>query len=46
MAALAADGRVMRKSGKAFHVSDLAREYGFTILTAGGCPHLSFVSPS
>jgi NAD(P)-dependent dehydrogenase (short-subunit alcohol dehydrogenase family) len=29
VASLAADRRVMRKSGKAFHVGDLAREYGF-----------------
>lgn len=30
IAALAMDGRLMRKSGKAFHVGELAREYGFT----------------
>jgi NAD(P)-dependent dehydrogenase (short-subunit alcohol dehydrogenase family) len=30
VAALATDGRLMRKSGKAFHVGELAREYGFT----------------
>ncbi len=30
VAALAADARLMRKSGKAFHVGELAREYGFT----------------
>lgn len=30
VAALAADANVMRKSGKAFHVGELAREYGFT----------------
>jgi len=30
VAALAGDARVMRKSGKAFHVGELAREYGFT----------------
>jgi hypothetical protein len=29
VAALAIDGRVMHKSGKAFHVGELAREYGF-----------------
>ena len=28
--ALAGDSRLMRKSGKAFHVGELAREYGFT----------------
>jgi NAD(P)-dependent dehydrogenase (short-subunit alcohol dehydrogenase family) len=28
--ALAGDSRVMRKSGKTFHVGELAREYGFT----------------
>jgi len=28
--ALATDERLMRKSGKAFHVGELAREYGFT----------------
>lgn len=30
VAALAGDARVMRKSGKAFHVGELAREYDFT----------------
>jgi NAD(P)-dependent dehydrogenase (short-subunit alcohol dehydrogenase family) len=30
VAALARDPRVMRRSGKAFHVGELAREYGFT----------------
>lgn len=30
VAALARDKNVMRKSGKAFHVGELAREYGFT----------------
>src|SRR5215469_11432898 len=30
VAALALDKRLMRKSGKAFHVGELAREYGFT----------------
>ncbi len=30
VAALAGDTRVMRKSGKAFHVGELAREYGFS----------------
>ena len=30
VAALAGDLRVMRKTGKAFHVGELAREYGFT----------------
>ena len=30
VAALAADRRLMRRSGKAFHVGELAREYGFT----------------
>ena len=30
VAALAGDARVMRRSGKAFHVGELAREYGFT----------------
>ncbi len=30
VAALAGDPRVMRRSGKAFHVGELAREYGFT----------------
>jgi hypothetical protein len=30
VAALAGDRRVMAKSGKAFHVGQLAREYGFT----------------
>jgi len=30
VAALATDARSMRKSGKAFHVGELAREYGFT----------------
>jgi NAD(P)-dependent dehydrogenase (short-subunit alcohol dehydrogenase family) len=30
VAALAVDRRVMRRSGKAFHVGELAREYGFT----------------
>ena len=30
VAALAADPRLMRRSGKAFHVGELAREYGFT----------------
>jgi NAD(P)-dependent dehydrogenase (short-subunit alcohol dehydrogenase family) len=30
VAALAGDSRVMRKTGKAFHVGELAREYGFT----------------
>jgi hypothetical protein len=28
--ALAGDARLMRRSGKAFHVGELAREYGFT----------------
>jgi NAD(P)-dependent dehydrogenase (short-subunit alcohol dehydrogenase family) len=30
VAALALDARLMRRSGKAFHVGELAREYGFT----------------
>lgn len=30
VAALAGDARLMSKSGKAFHVGELAREYGFT----------------
>ncbi len=30
VAALAGDARLMRKSGQAFHVGELAREYGFT----------------
>jgi len=30
VAALAGDPRLMRRSGKAFHVGELAREYGFT----------------
>ena len=30
VAALACDSKVMDKSGKTFHVSDLAKEYGFT----------------
>ena len=30
MAALAGDSRVMRKTGKAYHVGELAREYVFT----------------
>ncbi|HTP34271.1 MAG TPA: SDR family NAD(P)-dependent oxidoreductase [Candidatus Acidoferrales bacterium] len=30
VAALAADARLIRRSGKAFHVGELAREYGFT----------------
>lgn len=30
VAALAGDTRLMRRSGKAFHVGELAREYGFT----------------
>ncbi|PWU00976.1 MAG: oxidoreductase [Terriglobia bacterium] len=30
VAALAADGRMMQKTGKTFHVGELAREYGFT----------------
>jgi NAD(P)-dependent dehydrogenase (short-subunit alcohol dehydrogenase family) len=30
VAALAGDPRLMRKSGKAFHVGESAREYGFT----------------
>ena len=30
VAALAADARLMRRSGKAFHVGELARQYGFT----------------
>lgn len=30
VAALAGDARLMRRSGKAFHVGELAREYGFT----------------
>ena len=30
VAALAADARLMRRSGEAFHVGELAREYGFT----------------
>jgi NAD(P)-dependent dehydrogenase (short-subunit alcohol dehydrogenase family) len=30
VAALAGDSRVMRKSGKAFHVGELARKYGFS----------------
>jgi NAD(P)-dependent dehydrogenase (short-subunit alcohol dehydrogenase family) len=30
VAALADDTRLMRRSGKAFHVGELAREYGFT----------------
>jgi len=30
VAALARDARLMRRSGKAFHVGELAREYGFT----------------
>jgi NAD(P)-dependent dehydrogenase (short-subunit alcohol dehydrogenase family) len=30
IAALACDSKVMDKSGKTFHVSDLAKEYGFT----------------
>jgi NAD(P)-dependent dehydrogenase (short-subunit alcohol dehydrogenase family) len=30
VAALAADPRVLRKSGRAFHAGELAREYGFT----------------
>ena len=30
VAALTADRRVMRRSGNAFHVGELAREYGFT----------------
>ena len=30
VAALAGDSRLMRKSGKAFHVGELAREFGFT----------------
>ncbi len=30
VAALAADTHLMRRSGKAFHVGELAREYGFT----------------
>jgi NAD(P)-dependent dehydrogenase (short-subunit alcohol dehydrogenase family) len=30
VAALAGDARLMRKSGKAFHVGELAREFGFT----------------
>jgi len=31
VAALARDAGLMRKSGKAFHVGELAREYGFTV---------------
>jgi NAD(P)-dependent dehydrogenase (short-subunit alcohol dehydrogenase family) len=30
VAALAGDARLMRRSGKAFHVGELAREYGFS----------------
>jgi hypothetical protein len=30
VAALAGDAHLMRKSGKAFHVGELAREFGFT----------------
>lgn len=30
VAALAGDARLMRRSGKAFHVAELARDYGFT----------------
>lgn len=30
VAALASDPRLMRRSGKAYHVGELAREYGFT----------------
>lgn len=30
VAALAGDARLMRRSGKTFHVGELAREYGFT----------------
>jgi hypothetical protein len=30
VAALALDTRLMRRSGKVFHVGELAREYGFT----------------
>jgi NAD(P)-dependent dehydrogenase (short-subunit alcohol dehydrogenase family) len=30
VAALAGDARLMRRSGKAFHVGELAREFGFT----------------
>ena len=30
VAALASDARLMRRSGKAFQVGELAREYGFT----------------
>src|SRR4051794_29833665 len=33
--ALATNGRVMRKSGKAFHVRELAGEYGFTDIDGG-----------
>jgi len=44
IAALAADGRLMRKSGKAFHVGELARESGFTDIDGRRPPHSLFAS--
>jgi NAD(P)-dependent dehydrogenase (short-subunit alcohol dehydrogenase family) len=38
MAALAGDQRLMRKTGKAFHVGELAREYGFTDVDGRSVP--------
>lgn len=42
--ALARDARLMRRSGKAFHVGELAREYGFTDTDGRRVPRSSFVS--
>ncbi len=38
MSVSACDPRVMRRSGKAFHVGELARDYGFTDIDGSRVP--------
>jgi NAD(P)-dependent dehydrogenase (short-subunit alcohol dehydrogenase family) len=45
VAALAGDRQVMRKSGKAFHAGELAREYGFTDIDGRRVPPFRIREP-
>ena len=45
VAALAGDARLMRRSGKAFHVGELAREYGFTDIDGRRVPPFRIREP-
>jgi NAD(P)-dependent dehydrogenase (short-subunit alcohol dehydrogenase family) len=45
VAALATDARVLRRSGKAFHVGELARAYGFTDIDGRRVPRFIMREP-